>query len=78
MMAVASDLRDLRRRIGAITAAYSYDGGKPISAEELGAAGAMYVLLKDALKPNLVQTLEGKPVMMHPGPFANIATATTR
>jgi formate--tetrahydrofolate ligase len=73
IMAVATDLRDLRRRIGAITAAYSYDGGKPISAEALGAAGAMTVLLKDALKPNLVQTLEGQPVMMHCGPFANIA-----
>jgi formate--tetrahydrofolate ligase len=73
IMAVATDLRDLRRRIGAITAAYSYDGGKPISAEDLGAAGAMTVLLKDALKPNLVQTLEGQPVMMHCGPFANIA-----
>jgi formyltetrahydrofolate synthetase len=73
IMAVATDLRDLRRRIGAITAAYSFDGGKPISAEDLGAAGAMTVLLKDALKPNLVQTLEGQPVMMHCGPFANIA-----
>jgi formate--tetrahydrofolate ligase len=73
IMAVASDLKDLRRRIGAITAAYTYDGGRPISAEDLGAAGAMTVLLKDALKPNLVQTLEGQPVMMHCGPFANIA-----
>jgi formate--tetrahydrofolate ligase len=73
IMAVASDLRDLRRRIGAITAAYTYDGGHPITAEDLKAAGAMTVLLKDALKPNLVQTLEGQPVMMHCGPFANIA-----
>ena len=73
IMAVARDLQDLRRRIGAITAAYSYDGGKPISAEDLGAAGAMTVLLKDAIKPNLVQTLEGQPVLMHCGPFANIA-----
>ena len=73
IMAVASDLKDLRRRIGAITAAYSYDGGHPITAEDLQAAGAMAVLLKDALKPNLVQTLEGQPVMMHCGPFANIA-----
>src|SRR6516165_10123319 len=73
IMAVASDLNDLRRRIGAITAAYTYDGGHPISAEDLKAAGAMTVLLKDALKPNLVQTLEGQPVMMHCGPFANIA-----
>jgi formate--tetrahydrofolate ligase len=73
IMAVARDLQDLRKRIGSITAAYSYDGGKPVTAEDLGAAGAMTVLLKDALKPNLVQTLEGQPVMMHCGPFANIA-----
>jgi len=73
IMAVARDLHDLRRRLGRITAAYPYDGGKPITAEDLRAAGAMTVLLKDALKPNLVQTLEGQPVMMHCGPFANIA-----
>jgi len=73
IMAVSRDLQDLRRRLGAITAAYSYDGGKPVTAEDLRAAGAMAVLLKDALKPNLVQTLEGQPVMMHCGPFANIA-----
>jgi formate--tetrahydrofolate ligase len=73
IMAVARDLQDLRRRLANITAAYSFDGGKPITAEDLGAAGAMTVLLKEALKPNLVQTLEGQPVMMHCGPFANIA-----
>jgi formate--tetrahydrofolate ligase len=73
IMAVARDLQDLRRRLGKITAAYSFDGGKAITAEDLRAAGAMAVLLKDALKPNLVQTLEGQPVMMHCGPFANIA-----
>jgi formate--tetrahydrofolate ligase len=73
IMAVSRDLKDLRRRIGKITAAYSYDGAKAITAEDLGAAGAMTVLLKDALKPNLVQTLEGQPVLMHCGPFANIA-----
>jgi formate--tetrahydrofolate ligase len=73
IMAVATDLQDLRRRMSRITAAYSFDGGKPVTAEDLGAAGAMTVLLKDALKPNLVQTLEGQPVMMHCGPFANIA-----
>src|SRR6201996_380685 len=73
IMAVARDLQDLRQRIGRIPAAYLFDGGKPITAEDLGAAGAMTVLLKDALKPNLVQTLEGQPVMMHAGPFANIA-----
>ena len=73
IMAVARDLQDLRKRIGRITVAYSFDGAKPITAEDLGAAGAMTVLLKDALKPNLVQTLEGQPVLMHCGPFANIA-----
>jgi formate--tetrahydrofolate ligase len=73
IMAVARDLQDLRRRLGRVTAAYSFDGGKAITAEDLRAAGAMTVLLKDALKPNLVQTLEGQPVMMHCGPFANIA-----
>ncbi|HSC03274.1 MAG TPA: formate--tetrahydrofolate ligase [Solirubrobacteraceae bacterium] len=73
IMAVSRDLQDLRRRLGNITAAYSYDGGKAVTAEDLRAAGAMAVLLKDALKPNLVQTLEGQPVMMHCGPFANIA-----
>ncbi len=73
VLAVASDLQDLRQRIGAITAAYSYDGNRPVTAEDLGAAGAMTVLLKDALKPNLIQTLEGQPCLMHAGPFANIA-----
>ncbi|HXO10233.1 MAG TPA: formate--tetrahydrofolate ligase [Solirubrobacteraceae bacterium] len=73
ILAVSRDLQDLRRRIANITAAYSYDGAKPITAEDLGAAGAMTVLLKDAIKPNLVQTLEGQPVLMHCGPFANIA-----
>ena len=73
ILAVSRDLQDLRRRLGAITVAYSYDGGKPVTAEDLGAAGAMTVLLKDALKPNLIQTLEGQPCLMHAGPFANIA-----
>ncbi|HEY6396717.1 MAG TPA: formate--tetrahydrofolate ligase [Solirubrobacteraceae bacterium] len=73
IMAVSRDLHDLRQRIARITAAYSYDGGRPITSEDLGAAGAMTVLLRDALKPNLVQTLEGQPVMIHCGPFANIA-----
>ena len=73
ILAVARDLHDLRARLGAITVASSYDGGKPVTAEDLGAAGAMTVLLKDALKPNLIQTLEGQPCLMHAGPFANIA-----
>ena len=73
ILAVSRDLHDLRQRLGAITVAHSYDGGKPVTAEDLGAAGAMAVLLKDALKPNLIQTLEGQPCLMHCGPFANIA-----
>jgi formyltetrahydrofolate synthetase len=72
VMAVARDLHDLRRRLGAITAAHRYDGAGPVTAEQLDAAGAMAVLLKDALKPNLVQTLEGQPCLMHCGPFGNI------
>jgi formyltetrahydrofolate synthetase len=73
LMAVTRDLSDLRERLGKITIGYSRDG-KAITAEDLGAAGAMTVLLKDALKPNLVQTLEGQPCLMHTGPFANIAS----
>jgi formate--tetrahydrofolate ligase len=73
ILAVAKDLQDLRRRLGAITVGYSYDGAKPVTAEDLGAAGAMAVLLKEAIKPNLIQTLEGQPCLMHCGPFANIA-----
>jgi formyltetrahydrofolate synthetase len=72
IVAVARDLHDLRRRLGAITVAYTFEG-EPVLAEQLGAAGAMTVLLKDALKPNLVQTLEGQPALIHCGPFANIA-----
>ena len=68
IMAVARDLRDLRHRLGAI----SLDG--QVTAEDIGAAGAMAVLLKEALKPNLVQTLEGQPAFVHCGPFANIAS----
>jgi formate--tetrahydrofolate ligase len=73
ILAVAKDLQDLRARLGRITVAHSFDGGRPITAEDLGAAGAMTVLLKDAIKPNLIQTLEGQPCLMHCGPFANIA-----
>jgi formate--tetrahydrofolate ligase len=72
VVAVARDLHDLRERLGRITIGETYDG-EPISAEQIGAAGAMTVLLKDALKPNLVQTLEGQPAFVHCGPFANIA-----
>jgi len=72
IVAVARDLFDLRRRLGAITVGYTF-AGDPVTADELNAAGAMTVLLKDALKPNLVQTLEGQPAIVHTGPFANIA-----
>ncbi len=72
ILAVARDLQDLRRRMGRITAAYTR-AGEPVTADDLGAAGAMTVLLKDAIKPNLIQTLEGQPCLMHAGPFANIA-----
>jgi formyltetrahydrofolate synthetase len=69
IVAVSRDLSDLRRRLGQITAGYSRAEGKPITAEDLGAAGAMTVLLRDALKPNLVQTLGGQPALVHCGPL---------
>jgi formate--tetrahydrofolate ligase len=72
IVAVAADLADLRRRLGAITVAQTFSR-EPVTAEELRAAGAMTVLLKDTIKPNLVQTLEGQPALIHCGPFANIA-----
>jgi len=72
VLAIARDLNDLRRRLGAITVAHRYDEGGPVTAEDLGAAGAMTVLLKEALKPNLIQTLQGQPCLMHCGPFANM------
>ena len=73
MAVVARPAGPAPRGSGAITVAHSFDGGRPITAEDLGAAGAMTVLLKDAIKPNLIQTLEGQPCLMHCGPFANIA-----
>jgi formate--tetrahydrofolate ligase len=72
IVAVAADLQDLRRRLGAITVGQTYEG-ENVTAEQLRAAGAMTVLLKEAIKPNLVQTLEGQPALVHCGPFANIA-----
>jgi len=72
ILAVARDLFDLRQRLGAITIGYSWDG-EPVTAEQIRAAGAVTVLLKDAIKPNLVQTLEAQPAFVHCGPFANIA-----
>jgi formate--tetrahydrofolate ligase len=72
ILAMARDLSDLRERLGRITVGTTYDG-EPVTAEQLGAAGAMTVLLKQAIQPNLVQTLEGEPAFVHAGPFANIA-----
>ena len=72
ILALATDLADLRRKLGAITVGYT-PAGDPVTAEEVKAAGAMAVLLKDAIKPNIVQTLEGQLCFMHAGPFANIA-----
>jgi len=72
IVAVANDLHDLRARLGAITIAYTNDG-EPVTADDLEAAGAMAVILKETLKPNLIQTLEGQACLMHCGPFANIA-----
>jgi formate--tetrahydrofolate ligase len=72
VLCLASDIKDLKARLGRIIVAYTYDG-KPVTAHDLKAEGAMAALLKDALKPNLVQTLEGTPAFIHGGPFANIA-----
>jgi formate--tetrahydrofolate ligase len=74
VLALASDLSDLRERLGQIVVASNADGD-PVTAEDLKVAGAMTVVMKDALKPNLVQTLEGQPVLIHAGPFGNIAHA---
>ena len=72
MVAVARDLPDLRERLGKITVGQTYEG-EPVTAEQLRAAGSLAVVLKEAIKPNLVQTLEGQPAFVHCGPFANIA-----
>lgn len=72
VLALAKDQRDLRERLSRIVVGLTASG-KPVRAEELGCVGAMEVLLKDALKPNLVQTLEGTPAFVHTGPFGNIA-----
>jgi formate--tetrahydrofolate ligase len=74
-LCVAKDLKDLKTRLGNIFIGYTYEG-KAIFARDLKAEGAMTVLLKDAIKPNLVQTLEGNPAIIHGGPFANIAQGT--
>ena len=72
ILCLAADINDLRERLGNILVAYRYDG-TPVYCRDIKANGAMAVLLKDAIKPNLVQTLENTPVIMHGGPFANIA-----
>ena len=75
-LALATSLSDLRARLGRIVVGYT-KAGTPVTAEDLQAAGAMAVLLKDALKPNLMQTLEGGPALVHTGPFGNIATGNS-
>lgn len=75
ILCLSKDLKDLKRRLGNILVGYTYEG-KAIFAKDLKAEGAMTVLLKEALKPNLVQTLEGTPAIIHGGPFANIAQGT--
>ncbi len=75
-LALATSLSDLRARLGRIVVGYT-KAGEPVTAEDLKAAGAMAVLLKDALKPNLMQTLEGGPALVHTGPFGNIATGNS-
>ena len=75
-LALATSLSDLRARLGRTVVGYT-KAGDPVTAEDLKAAGAMAVLLKDALKPNLMQTLEGGPALVHTGPFGNIATGNS-
>ncbi|SFN44997.1 Formate-tetrahydrofolate ligase [Pseudobutyrivibrio sp. UC1225] len=72
ILCLADDMHDLKKRLGRIIVAYSFEG-KPVTADDLHATGAMAALLKDALKPNLIQTLEHTPAIVHGGPFANIA-----
>ncbi len=72
ILCLAEDIRDLKRRLGKIIVAYNFSGD-PVTAEDLHATGAMTALLKDAIKPNLIQTLEHTPALVHGGPFANIA-----
>ncbi|MDA3809155.1 MAG: formate--tetrahydrofolate ligase [Spirochaetaceae bacterium] len=72
ILALANDLKDMRERIGRMIVAYNRKG-EPITAEDIGTAGAMTVLMKDAIMPNIMQTLEGQPAFVHAGPFANIA-----
>lgn len=72
ILCLAENMQDLKERLGRIIVAYTYDG-KPVTAKELNAVGSMAALLKEAIKPNLIQTLENTPAIVHGGPFANIA-----
>ena len=72
VLALSTSLRDMRRRMGDIVVGFD-TGGRPVTAEHLRGAGAMTVIMRDALKPNLLQTLEHTPVLVHAGPFGNIA-----
>lgn len=76
ILALCEDVQDLRQRLGRVVVGSTYDGD-PVTAEQLKVAGAMAVIMKDAIKPNLVQTLEGQPVMIHTGPFGNVAHANS-
>lgn len=72
ILCLAENMQDLKERLGRIIVAYDYDGG-PVTAKQMGAVGSMAALLKDAIKPNLIQTVENTPALVHGGPFANIA-----
>ncbi|MCB1301034.1 MAG: formate--tetrahydrofolate ligase [Tetrasphaera sp.] len=76
LLTLATSLDDLKARLRRIVVGYAYDG-RPVTADDLGAAGAMAVILKDALNPNLLQTIEGTPALIHCGPFGNIATGSS-
>jgi len=76
ILALTTSLQDMRERMGRIVVGYTYEG-EPVTAEQLKAAGAMTALMRDAVKPNLLQTLEHTPVLVHAGPFGNIATGNS-
>ena len=77
ILCLATSYADLKERLGKIIVAYTYDG-QPVTAKDVKAVGAMAALLKDAMKPNLIQTLEHTPALVHGGPFANIAHGCNR